>query len=104
MLCSKDQSERNFAVEKVLKIRGRVALGRTKPRPRKLPKLNADAGSLKDLISWDSAHEPLLTCHLTKQELKSIKSKPMEVDYYCGHTQAIERAVKEVSTIQYHIG
>ena len=97
MLCSEDMRERTFAVDKIMKIRGKEAFGKTVPRARKLPKLNTQAKSLTTLISWERAHEPLLTCHLTKEELKAIKLKPMDVPYYCGHTQPIERAIKEVS-------
>ena len=97
MLTSDDMRERTFAVDKIIKIRGKEAFGKTEPRARKLPKLNAQAKSLNTLNSWNRAHEPLLTCDLTKEELKAFKIKPMEVPYYCGHTQPIERAIKEVS-------
>ena len=96
MLCSEDKDERVFAVNKILEMRGKKALGCSKPRKRKLPKLNTDATSLKNLICWDKPHEPLLTCTLSKHEISALKDKPMEVEYFCGHTQAIERAVKEV--------
>ena len=72
-------------------------MGRTAPRARKLPKLNAQAKSLQTLISWDRAHEPILSCHLSKDDLKVFIIKPMEVSKYSGHTQPIERAVKEVT-------
>ena len=39
--------ERKFAVDKILKIRGKELLGSTAPRARKLPKLNAQAKSLQ---------------------------------------------------------
>jgi hypothetical protein len=94
MLCSLDQDERHFAVAK---MRGKEEFGRTKPRYRKLPKLNTEAEKLQDLISWNRAHEPLLTCNMSKEEIKELRNKAMVVDYYCGHTQAIERAVKEVT-------
>ena len=97
MLCSDDMRERKFAVDKIVKIRGRKPLGRTAPRARKLPKLNAQAKSLQTIISWDRAHEPLHTCHLSKDELRAFITKPMEVPYISGHTQPIERAVKEVT-------
>ena len=86
-----------FAVDKILKIRGKEMMGRTNPRYRKLPQLNTEAESLLDLIDWKRAHEPLLTCSMTKEMIKAFKETPMVVDYYCGHTQAIERAVKEVT-------
>ena len=97
MLCSEDQNERNFAVDKIMKIRGKEMMGRTKPRYRKLPELNTEAESLMELIDWKRAHEPLLTCSMTKETIKAFKVTPMVVGYYCGHTQAIERAVKEVT-------
>ena len=34
---------------------------------------------------------------MSKEEMKELNDKPMVVEYYCGHTQAIERAVKEVT-------
>ena len=97
MVCSQDREEREFAVSAILKIRGRNKLGNTKPRPMKLPELNVDATELKDMISWKKAKEPLLTCSLAKEEIKSIKEEPMKVPYHCLHTQGIERAVKETT-------
>ena len=97
MLCSSQQEERVWAVEKILQIRGKNPLGSMKPRARRLPKLNMKAKDLKGLISWKEAHEPLLTCHLTKEELHELKIMAMVVPYYSLHTQAIERAVKEVT-------
>ena len=93
MLCSQDSKERDFAVSKILKIGGKNDAGRTEPRKRKLPELNENATILQDLIKWDGAEEPLLTCHLTRQEIKEFKDTPMMVPYYCGHTQPIERAI-----------
>ena len=34
---------------------------------------------------------------MSKKEITGFKEKPMVVEDYCGHTQAIERAVKEVT-------
>ena len=97
LLTSQDPKERDFAVEKILKIRGKQDVGKTKPRKRKLPELNEEATEQQDLIKWDRAQEPLPTCTLTRQEIKEFYNKPMEVPYQCGHTQPIERAVKEVT-------
>ena len=72
-------------------------MGNMKPRPRKLPLLNPNAESLKELIEWKEAKEPVLTCKLTKEEIKAFRNEPMLVPYYCLHTQGIERAVKEVT-------
>ena len=97
MLCSKNKSERDFAVSTILKIRGRNKLGNKKPRPRKLPELNIEATTLENMINWKAAKEPILACDLTKAELEEIRNTPMVVPYYSLHTQGIERAVKEVT-------
>ena len=97
LLTSQDPKKRDFAVKKILKIRGKQDVGKTQPMKRKLPELNEEATELQDLIKWDRAQEPLLTFTLTRQEIKEFFNKPMEVPYQCGHNQPIERAVKEVT-------
>lgn len=97
MICSDKEDERKFAVATIIKIRGKNKLGNIKPRPRKLPVLNLEATSLKDMINWKGAKEPVLTCGITKEELVKFKEVPMVVPYYCLHTQGIERAIKEVT-------
>ena len=97
MICSEDREEREFAVTKILQIRGRNKLGNIKPRPRKLPELNLDATQLQDIIDWDKAKEPVMTCGLSKEDIKKFKETPMQVPYFCLHTQGIERAVKETT-------
>ena len=97
MICSEDKTERESAISTILKIRGKNQLGNTKPRPRKNPQLNLAATQLKNLIDWKGAKEPVMTCHLTKDEIKQFKKEPMQVPYYPLHTQGIERAVKETT-------
>ena len=41
--------------------------------------------------------EPILTCELSTDEVKSLKEVPFSVDKYLGHTQSCERSVKETS-------
>ena len=96
MLCSEDREERIFAVSMILKIRGNNSLGDLQPRPRKHPNLNISAMTLQEMIDWKNAKEPVLSCKLSKEEICSFREKPMEVPYFCLHTQGIERAVKEV--------
>ena len=95
MVCSKDKEERVFASDMILKIRGKNKLGNTKPRPMKLPSLNLQATKLQDLIDWKGAKEPVLTCRLTKEQ---IKEEPLRAAYYSLHTQGMERAVKETTS------
>ena len=73
-------------------------------RKKETPRINFKATSLKDLIPWKRKgkrlYEPLLTCHLTTEQLHMFLSKPYELDpshkYPCT-TQSVERAVREVS-------
>ena len=67
-----------------------------KPRSRKLPKLEVNAEKLQDMISWKGAKEPVLTCTLSREEVKACLEVPMEVPYFPVHTQGIERVIKEV--------
>ena len=67
------------------------------PRLQTLPYLNNKATNLKDLIDWDGATEPIITSSFSKEQLLEFVEKPMEVAYIPCHTQAIERAVKEVT-------
>ena len=99
LLCSSEKDERYFAVQQILKIRGKNKLGDLRPRSRKNPELNIEATTLKDMINWKGSKEPVFTCRLTKQEINSFKETPMVVPYFCLHTQGIERAVKEVSSV-----
>ena len=92
MLASSDEEEGNFAVQKILKISGKAELGKGDPRYRKLPRMNVESTTLFDLIDWRRAHEPVLTL----KEIIHFKSEPMDAPYFPGHTQAVERAVKEV--------
>ena len=96
MLCSSQETERTFAVDKILSIRGEQELGDDGLRLRVLPYLNTQATSLVDLISWEGATEPLITYKLSKVELEKLKEEPLEVEYFPCHTQALERAVKVV--------
>ena len=97
MICSKDKAEREFAVKTILKIRDKNNFGDLRPRARKLPDLNVMAEKLEDLINWEDAKEPVLTCSLSKEEIKMYLDSPMEVPYFSLHTQGIERAIKEVT-------
>ena len=99
LLCSSVQEERVFAIEKILSIRGPFELGNTSPRDRITPHLNFEATSLSDLILWDktTSYEPIFTCKMNKNTLKSFKDSPMEVPHFPIHTQSTERAVQHVS-------
>ena len=98
LLSSTDFDDRSFAVDKILQIRGKEEFGNTNVRPRVLPKLNLDATNLKNLIHWEkSIHEPIFTCLLTKEEVKSFLCQPFKPPNFSSHTQSTERAVKLVT-------
>ena len=100
MLCSNDEEERRWAVDKILSIRGDEGLlGNTDVRYRITPMIDLEANELKHLIDWDESniYEPLLTCSLTKTELRKLYDAPMQVPAWSSHTQAVERCIKLVT-------
>ena len=82
---------------KIISIRGEQEMGDKSLRLRVPPFLNIKATSLKNLIDWEGATEPIITSNLSKSDLLEFMERPMEVKYFPCHTQAIERAVKEMT-------
>lgn len=69
-------------------------------RPFQLPKLQFDAVSFPELIDWEreTVTEPPLMRDLQDEELERLKEAPLIVPAYPVHTQAVERAVRTVSS------
>jgi hypothetical protein len=66
MLCSEDEQERRFAVNKICSLRGpgdeSTQIGNSCVRNRKTPTINFNSKKLADLIDWTSGvTEPPLT-------------------------------------------
>ena len=99
LLGSTDADDRKFAVDMILKIRGKNELGDTSVRPRLMPKLNLKGTTLKNMITWKvkEAHEPIFTCKLTREEVQELLIKPFDVPKFSIHTQSTERCVKQVT-------
>ena len=99
LLSSKIEEDRVFAIEKILEIRGDFTRGNDSPRDRITPTLNFEANSLRELISWDVniPYEPIFTCKLSSESIKSFRYSPMEVECFPIHSQSTERAVQNVS-------
>ena len=99
LLSSKSLSDRTFAIDKILTMRGNSDLGNMSVRQRITPKLNLNATSLQQLISWkeNELDEPVFTCSLTKKQLTSLIEKPLVVPHFNIHSQSTERAVKQVT-------
>ncbi len=97
MLCEEEEEERRFAVLQITSFRGEQEMSDSSLRLRTLPYLNVQGTNLQNLIDWEGDTELIVTCNLTKSDLLKYMAKPMVVKYYLCHTQAIERAVKEVT-------
>ena len=63
------------------------------------PKLNLSATSLTKLITWKAGKvdEPVLTCSMTRAEIKAFLDKPYDPPKFSCHTQSTERCVKLVT-------
>ena len=68
LLASPIMSDRKFAINQVLKLRGGREFGDNSLRPRITPKLKLSATSLTTLISWEgNVQEPSFTCSLSTE-------------------------------------
>ena len=108
MLCSDYIREREFAINKILEIRGEgdeeSQIGDSSVRSRKTPDINENATKLEDLIDWScELSEPPLTCNLTTKEIKEFVAAPMTVPNWTSHTQSVERLVKKVTEASSHV-
>ena len=108
LICSDKEEERKAGIEKILEIRrigdDNVQMGNASVRPRTIPKINADAKSLIDLIDWCSGiTEPPLSCSLTTAQVKQFVDTPMIVEDWPSHTQSVERCIKMVTEASGHV-
>ena len=99
LLASCDSTDRKFAVNQILKLRGNNEYGDMSVRPRVTPKLNLSATSLIKLISWRQCEvqEPSFTCSLSKAEIQGFLEKPYIPPQFSCHTQSTEGCVKLVT-------
>ena len=83
MLCSEDEQERRFAVNKICSLRGpgdeSTQIGNSCVRNRKTPTINFNSKKLADLIEWTSGvTEPPLTLTLMTMELRQLVKRVTE--------------------------
>ena len=97
MLCSSSCQEREFAVAKILELRQGREYGDMSVREVRKPKLNEAATTLEEMIDWENAHKPVLSCNLSSDKVEEFIATPMIVPVYPAHTQGVERVVKEVT-------
>ena len=73
LICSDDEDNRIFAVGVILQIRKGEDDGDVRVRIQKTVKINREATSLRGLINWNvDIHEPVFSCKLSIDRLKSI--------------------------------
>ena len=59
--------------------------------------LSLKATTLRNMITWKvkEAHEPVLTCKVTREQLEELLIKPSDDPKFSNHTQSTERCVKQ---------
>ena len=99
LLSSTNPKDRQFAVDKILKLRGGKEYGDNSVRPRITHKLNLSATTLINLISWKPSvvQEPSFTCSKSTAEIQSYLDIPYSPPQFSCHTQSTERCVKLVT-------
>ena len=97
LLCSDDEEDRHYAIEKIVAIRNGENFGDSSPRPFSPPRLNWQARSIRDIQDWTGATEPLITTALSTNDLRKYLNEPFPDPKIPGHTQSCERCVKEVT-------
>ena len=98
LLCSDDEADRHFAINKITAIRNGETYGDKSVRPFTAPKLNWNATSIRNLHDWQHATEPLITAQIPTSELSRFLASPLKLPKIPGHSQSCERAVKEVTS------
>ena len=107
MLGDENKPVRDFAVDKIMSLRETLATNQTDTfeetsceevksvRKFKVPFINENATSYNQLVDLRLETEPSLLHHLTNDELKNVRQKPMFSKQPC-HNQAVVLHVKLV--------
>ena len=103
LLSSDDESDRRFAIDKIISLRNGEEYGDKSVRPFSAPKLNWEAQSIREIQDWSDVTEPFITTSILTQELNQFITPPLTLPKLPSHTQSCERAVKEVSRASKHV-
>ena len=103
LLSSDDESDRRFAIDKIISLRNGEEYGDKSVRPFSAPKLNWEAQSIREIQDWSDVTEPFITTSILTQELNQFITTPLTLPKLPSHTQSCERAVKEVSRASKHV-
>ena len=98
LLASKEETERRFAIRVILDKVRKGEKGDSSVRTFKVPTINWKAFKLKDLIDWDQTAitEPVVTTHMSSEELLACLDSPLKVPDWTCHTQPVERTVSKM--------
>ena len=99
LMCSEDDEDRKFAVEKILALRDGSDVGDTTPRQFEPPNLNLKAVGKTDLIDWKAGKitESVLTSHLAIAEIEAVRTDKLEIPHFPSHSQSVERMIREMT-------
>jgi len=98
LLSSTDKTKRQFAVDKILALRGSDEFGQTANRPFLPPKLNWDAISEEEIIDWEETvvTEPIQTARLSREEIEGFAHSPLVMRNFTCHGKALEKVKNQV--------
>ena len=98
-MCSEDDEDRKFAVEKILALRDGSDVGDSTPRQFEPPNLNLKAVGKTDLIDWKAGKitESVLTSHLAIDEIEAVRTDKLEIPHFPSHSQSVERMIREMT-------
>ena len=93
-------------MDKILnKIRGASGIGDNSVRTFKVPEVNWEADTIKELIKWDETPltEPSITASLSSEDIRNCLDSPLALPQWPCHGQSVERTVKKVSEASLHV-
>ena len=101
LLSSDDEDDRQFAIAKVMDIRGRskgreIHVGDSSLRSCFPPRLNRKATSIRDLQDWTGATEPYATTPMSDEQVRQILTTPLPVPKIPAHSRCCLRCAKRV--------
>ena len=98
MVADEDREHRTEAIRHIRAARDK-GKHEQEVRSFSLPTINFNAQRYTDLIDWaaEDVTEPPLLRDLSDSELCEISAAPLQIPAYPVHTQAVERAVRDVT-------
>ena len=91
LLASDEKAKRQFAVDKILRLRDGAEFGETSNRPFSPPTINWEADAEIDLIDWKKTviTEPIQTGTLSTDEIKALLHSPLILRAFTCNAQSL---------------